>query len=278
MRFKLFVLLIQIILTQLWSHTLVCYAGSAGVNIGLVYSNSEYSNLLDEKDLLLPYRNAIEHSGGDVVVLTPKYSEKYLQEMLFKIQGLLIPGGDDIDPKLYHEKRNNKGEPIDSDFDLFEKKIVEFALSKKLPILGICRGEQLINVLFGGSLYQDIPSQYELGRTTARTTNKVVHRKKVKDTYFHPRHEVQIEKESTLYTLFNQSIINTNSYHHQGVKDLAPGFKVVARTEDDFVEAIEVKDNKNIMGVQFHPELLRVENPAFNKLFEWLVDKAKRVQ
>jgi putative glutamine amidotransferase len=242
------------------------------IPIGLIYSSPELSRLREGDDGLSYYRKALELAGGSVVVLSPALDKAELDLRLSEIAGLLLPGGIDVDPKFFKQERHPAIGRVDTTLDEFEFSMVRYCMNKKLPILGVCRGEQVLAVYFGGTLYQDIPSQCA-GAMTHKYTDK-----KEKQCPFHP---ISIEKNSLLFDLFHGSSIVVNSSHHQAVKKLPEGFMISARSPDGIIEAIESEGIEReggalVLGVQFHPEWLRLEDPRFDTLFGWLVREAER--
>jgi len=228
------------------------------VKVGLFYNKDHYDQLMHGKDFLVNYTSAIEENGGQRIALSPRLTPDQTAAALGSIDRLLIPGGADIDPKFYGEKRRKKLEkPIDSRFDLYELEGIKSAKARGIPILGICRGFQLLNVEAGGTLYQDLPS--ELG---TNVTHRIYeHGQPVRCAHF-----ITISNESMLYGLFMTNRLEVNSYHHQGVDALGRGFKVIGRTDDGLPEAIENREH-HILGVQFHPEKDRKTIPLFNNVF-----------
>lgn len=166
------------------------------------------------------------------ILLFPVISEKNLQKVCDICDGLIVTGSCiDIPPRYYNEEPiKNKIYDID-EFKL-DKKIINIFANNNKPILGICGGLQSINVCFGGSLYQNIDN-HNLNDST---------------------HEIEIEKNSFLYKTYNSSTLQVNSFHHQAIKSVAPGFNITAKSQDGIIEAIE-KDN--IIGVQWHPEKIK---------------------
>ncbi len=175
--------------------------------------------------------------GGHIPVIIPNApgSEKWLSE----VDLLLLIGGDDIDPARYGEEMLPECGDLEPERDAFEYRLLDEAVRLRKPVMGICRGEQMINVYFGGTLYQDLPSQFD-------TT--VCHRSSEGAS-----HCIHIEPDSRLHGLLGLDTLTVNSFHHQAVKDLAPGFRVSAFSADGTVEAIE-SETLPIAGVQFHPE------------------------
>ncbi len=145
--------------------------------------------------------------------------------------------------------------------------LIKMAVEKGLPLLGICRGEQLLNVVFGGTLYQDIPSQAK--------DSYVKHRQQAPSSY--GTHSISIEKGSILNKVLGTERAVVNSFHHQAVKDPAPGFKVIARAADGIIEGIQM--NEKVFGLQFHPEgFVANGDDTFLPIFQYFVEKANEYQ
>lgn len=194
------------------------------------------------------YIDMICQAGGIPIVLpsAERLIEEDLGELLSKIDGLLLTGGPDVDPILYGEEPHPSLGRVDPLRDAFEMALTKEALSKGMPILGICRGLQVLNVVVGGSLHQDIPS---LG-----LPNAVKHIQG--SPRWNPSHSVILEEGSRLKTILGDRRILVNSFHHQAVKSVAPGFRVSARARDAIIEAIEKADHPFTIGLQWHPEAL----------------------
>jgi len=239
------------------------------VPIGLIYSRTQCASLREGKDPLLQYRQALELAGGSVVVLSPDYDRQFLELQMKQIGGLLLPGGIDVDPRFHNEKRHEKLRQVDTEFDKFEFSMLKYATEKDIPILGICRGAQLMAVYYGGSLYQDIPSQ--IGKES-ENLHQVSDGKGNRPTW----HPAVIEQDSMLFSLIRRASLIINSSHHQAVKKVPPGFKVTCRANDGVVECIESENGRFIMGVQFHPERMRMEDPTFDALFVRLVKEGRK--
>ena len=153
-----------------------------------------------------------------------------------KCDGLLLPGGGDIDPVYYGEEMNGSDEP-DRELDKAQRDILDAFVKAKKPILGICRGMQLINIYFGGSLHQDL------------VTRDIHTRKNDNDSI----HSVKSVEEGNLFEKFYGKTFNINSAHHQGTKKLGKGLKEVLRSEDGVCEAV-IHEELPIIATQFHPE------------------------
>ena len=198
------------------------------------------------------------------MIIPPLKDENDIRKTLNLIDGLLIPGGDDIDPKYFSEEPHPSVVLIDPEIMQFQMCFFDKALKKGIPVFGICAGLQIINIACGGNIYQDIPSQY---------SSPIKHKKDEKEKE-HPFHNVKIEKNTKLYNILQKGEISVNSTHHQALKDVAKGFIVTAKAEDGIIEAIESRKHRFVIGVQWHPEDLYKGNSLFLKLFERLVSES----
>jgi len=232
----------------------------AAPKVALVYTAAQTEELAEgKKDPLALYRGAIEENGGDVIAFYQGKDESASSHKLEEVDAVLIPGGIDVDPKYYAEPPHEKLEKVDIELDELEFALLRHADARNLPVLGICRGEQIMNVHYGGSLIQDIPSQHEAEIT-------VKHRYPKKSTA-RKEHLIRIVPGTRLHAIFQKDEMTVNTYHHQAVKRLGKGLIVSARAEDGIVEAIEREGERFVVGVQFHPEKVRDKHPEFNRLF-----------
>lgn len=199
------------------------------------------------------YTDAVARAGGIPVILPTVADSLLAVELVRKLDGIVFSGGPDLDPSYYGETVWNETVEVDTLRDCSDLLLMKVALASGKPILGICRGGQLLNVVLGGSLYQDIPTQVD---------TLVVHGGGA-------RHRIGVEKESVLYRLFGQDSLTVNSYHHQGVKREAPGIRVTARADDGLVEAYEYDDR--LVAVQFHPEAMVRGDASWLALFRHFV-------
>ncbi len=174
------------------------------------------------------------------------------------LDGLIIGGGDDIDPEHYGGEASERDE-FDPERDQLEIEWIHWALEHDVPILGICRGSQLINVVLGGSLHADISTLREL------TYNR---------PGLLPTKQVFVDRDSSLFALCGKPKLRVNSLHHQAVKDVGKGLRVAGRDLDSFIQSIESNEDKPIRGVQWHPEYLFYLPNQF-KLFRWLVNSSR---
>ena len=217
----------------------------------------------------LTYINSIKIAGGVPLVIPMTTDEDQINAILEAIDGLVMTGGEDIDPlKYFGEEPNRHLGTIVPERDAFDVKLIRMAVAKGIPVLGICRGEQIMNVAFGGTLYQDIPSQAK--------DSYVKHNQKAPRNY--ATHSIDIEPNSLLYNqLGGVKKISVNSFHHQAVRDVAPGFRVTAYSKDGIVEAIEKEGTDCVWGVQFHPEgFVSSGDTDFLGIFKHLIDCANR--
>jgi putative glutamine amidotransferase len=202
-------------------------------------------------DYYIPYRRAVEAVGAEPVDLPPGTAT------LPDIDGLLLPGGWDVDPALYGEEPDPKLGQVDRELDETELNLFSQAHDHGLPVMGICRGQQVINVAMGGSLRQHLDGhevrQYGRG---------------------HLAHAIEIDPQSELGRAADNDRIRVNSLHHQAIDKLAPGLVQTASGEDGTVEAVETEDGL-IVAVQCHPEELTADLPWARRLFERFVERAR---
>ncbi|GLV48830.1 hypothetical protein TJA_19330 [Thermus sp. LT1-2-5] len=193
--------------------------------------------------VLEPYLKALAHHGLAYVLLPPQPPEA-LEPILPHLDGLLLPGGGDVDPGHYGERPHPKLGEVSPERDAHELFLARYAAEKGLPTLGVCRGVQVMNVALGGSLYQDLPSQ---------GFAQVDHYQKSPPPTL--AHDLRQVAESPLSNLFPERF-PVNSYHHQGIKALGRGLKPIAMAPDGLVEAVALTGHPLFLGVQWHPELL----------------------
>lgn len=232
--------------------------------IGVIYAAPHFERLTQRnEDPLAPYRAALEAEGAVVLVIGQGMSEALVDEKLERMDGLLLPGGIDVEPSRYNEPPHPKLEKTDAALDALEWRALDHARAHSLPVLGICRGHQVINVYYGGSLIQDIPAQHE-------SETVVVHRNGIRT------HDITLVEGALLRELLGADRYEVNTYHHQAVKDLAPGFRLSARTDDGIVEAIESTGEVFILGVQFHPEKMLEEKPELRAIFARFIQEVQK--
>ncbi|MER3444024.1 MAG: peptidase C26 [Chloroflexota bacterium] len=205
--------------------------------------------------LLEPYVKALEAQGAAVAVIPPQ-AQPRLPEIARRLDGILLPGGVDVDPVHFGEEPIPEMGEVSLERDALELALARHAAEHGLPLLGICRGIQVVNVALGGSLYQDLPAQ---------GFKAVQHYQKSESGVL--GHSVEQTAPSPLQSLFPQRF-RVNSYHHQALKDLAPGLRGVAVAPDGVVEAVVLEGHPFCLGVQWHPELLPEQWSIFRAFVE----------
>ncbi len=209
---------------------------------------------------------AIAAAGGLPVYVPPGLDDETLRELYERLDGLLLPGGPDVRPSVYGQPQHPMTLVIDDPRDALELTLARWAAEDDLPVLGICRGHQVLNVALGGTLVQDIPSQVE-------TTLK--HDQPDGLPRANRLHTVEIAEDSHLASILSETRLSVNSLHHQSVAEVAPAVKVTATAPDGVVEALEVPGKPFMLSVQWHPEDLYAEDPAMARLFEAFVSAAR---
>lgn len=210
------------------------------------------------------YVNAVLQAGGTPLILPPNREEDVVEKMLDVVDALLFTGGGDFTADVLGEALHPSVSGLNPERDAFEMPLIKKALQRQLPILGICRGEQLINIAMGGSLYQDIPSQ---------TVNPLPHSQQIsRDSC---SHQVLLQEGTLLSHLLGEERQAVNSFHHQAIKSIGKGLRIAAIGTDGIIEAVESDEGKPIIGVQWHPECLTESRPVMKKLFEWLTKEAQ---
>ena len=225
----------------------------------------------EEKDsiwMVPGYMEGIRSAGGLPVILPLKADEEMTAQACGLCDGFLFTGGHDVDPAMYGVEKEPYCGPANNDRDVLEKAVFAYALEKDLPVFGICRGIQLINVLCGGTLYQDIPAEYQAeGRAEHHMS----------PPYDVPCHRVEILPDTPLSRLLGKSELAVNSYHHQAVKKLAPVLRSMAVSEDGLTEALYMPGKRFIQAVQWHPEFSYRKDEDARKLFGSFVEACRAV-
>jgi putative glutamine amidotransferase len=212
------------------------------------------------------YIHAVEVAGGLPLLIPLSRDSSVLEDYFGTLDGLLLPGGMDVDPVHYGEEPHRLLEEVDPVRDETELYLARRALQADMPVLGVCRGEQLLNVAAGGSLFQDVAAQ---------SPQEVIrHFQDFAQEW--PSHSVEIKPDTLLASIIPERKLRVNSYHHQAVRRVAAGFRVAATAPDGVVEAVESTKHAFALGVQWHPELL-VDDLDFNlALFRRHVEEAAR--
>jgi len=215
------------------------------------------------------YRQAVLHVGGEVRILDPSMSVK---DALAGVDGLMLTGGDDVAASRYGEQPHPTLVEAEAGRDEFELALIKNARAHHMPVLAICRGIQVLNVAFGGTLVQDIPS--EVSGALPHSLDPPAHQP------YDLAHEIWIDEDSLLWKLMRERLSDidaceVNSRHHQAVKRVADGFKVSATAPDGIIEAIEDPAAAFCMGVQWHPENF-FRTGEFRPLFEGFLEAAAK--
>jgi len=237
-------------------HTVVVHVARIGIT----------SSPIVHQDLLLDsintsYVEAVVAAGGLPVVL-PVLDPSLAGAMLDGLDGLLLSGGGDISPARYGEEPVPEVYGVDERRDAFELALVEAALERNLPVLGVCRGHQVLNVALGGRLIQHVGLLSPVNHQERERYGEIIH-------------AVVLEPDSLVASVLEATEVGVNTLHHQAVAEPGRGLRVVARSaEDGLIEAVEHEDHRMI-GVQWHPELLRPRADQ-RRLFAWLVDQAEQ--
>jgi len=212
------------------------------------------------------YLGAIKAAGAIPVVLPLEASEEDLQQLVDTLDGFLFTGGPDVHPFLFGEETHINCGEVDVKRDSLEMALLPLVMKAKKPILGICRGIQSINIGLGGTIYQDIPSQFT-------REYPLVHRQPF--YYDIPSHKVSITPGTRMADICKEPVIQVNSMHHQAVKNLAVGCVACAVASDGLIEAMEMPDYPYLVAVQWHPEYLWPKNQAAANLFKSFVEACR---
>lgn len=209
---------------------------------------------------MLPgYLELIEENGGVPLILPLTDDKSTLFPFLSICDGFLFTGGHDIAPSLYNEDKLAACGPQSLIRDELEHFFMKEVIARDKPLLAICRGVQLLNILYGGTLYQDLPSEFE---------TSINHQ--MKAPYDQIQHEVELIDNSLLQQILKRDKLGVNSYHHQAIKDLGAGVEITAVSSDGLVEGIFLPKAKFVLGVQWHPEFFSastIENRALMDAF-----------
>jgi len=212
------------------------------------------------------YAEGVLRAGGVPVIVPYNLDEDSLRILFDRLDGLLLSGGGDIDPATYGEPAHPATNEIEADRDRVELALARWVIDTEKPFLAICRGIQVLNVALGGTLVQDIPSE---------VPDALEHsfERGIVERGYHA-HPVKIAADSRLAQVMQTEIAQTNSWHHQAIKQAASKLKVTAYAPDGVIEAVEVPGRRFAIGVQWHPEWMFEDQPEMLRLFEGLVTTA----
>ncbi len=221
---------------------------------------TSWSERRDDKDVVELNRafvDGVVRSGGTPYVLAIG-APTSVGDVLDVLDGVVLTGGIDVDPGRYGAPRHASVTEVDPDRDAFEIALVHTAISQELPVLGLCRGAQVLNVALGGTLHQHLPEHSDLAHEVRERTDETAH-------------DIDVEAGSLLGELAGgRRRIGVNTIHHQAADAVADGLRVTARAPDGVVEALE-DPRRRLLGVQWHPELMIGGDDVHLGLFEWLV-------
>lgn len=220
--------------------------------IGVTVGAATGSDGFDYARLRMTYVRAVEAAGGLPVLIPPLADPEVLHSVLQRIDGLLLPGGADVDPAHYGEPMQGAQDP-NAGLDRLELQAARWATDHDVPTLGICRGQQVINVALGGSLIQHMDGHAPQG------PRDILH------------HTFRVAPGSRLATILGSQELQVNSHHHQAVKRLGAGLEAVAWAGDETIEGIEAPGHRWFVAVQFHPEDLVEGHAASRRLFDAFV-------
>lgn len=212
---------------------------------------------------------AIERAGGLPVLIPSGLEAATLRRIYERVDGVLVPGGGDINPAQYGAAQHPKTAGIDNRRDAAESAVIRWAVEDDRPLFGICRGNQMINVALGGTLVQDVESE---------TGAAIRHNHHPGDIPLdHRAHTITIDPDSRLSGILGTRELAVNSLHHQAVDQVAPGMTVAAQGPDGVIEALEMPDKRFVLSVQWHPENL-IDDPTMLALFKAFVAAAETVR
>lgn len=215
------------------------------------------------------YVQAVEAAGGIPLIIALSEDDAVLDRLYGLCAGLLFAGGGDVDPRHFGEVPHPNLGVIEPLRDVVELKLLRRALAEQKPVLGICRGVQMLNVAMGGTLYQDIPAELPAAADHYASRNL--------PDRAHTAHAIALEPGSWLAERLGAEAIEVNTFHHQALKDIAPGLRVIARAPDGVVEAVEGTGAGFALGVQCHPEeLWDAGEPRWARMFQGFVAEARR--
>ena len=208
------------------------------------------------------YIDAVRRAGGVPLLIAP--GESRVEAILDVIDALVLSGGGDIDPSRYDGKRHDTNYSIDQERDTLELELARRVIDSRIPTLGICRGAQILNVVQGGKLIEHSPDEVGV---------KVLHRAPPREPV---THGVKLKTGSRLAKILGRDQFDATSWHHQALRGAAAGFDAVAHAPDGTIEAIEMPSHPWMIAVQWHPELSAASDPLQQKLFDALVEAARK--
>ena len=241
------------------------------MNKPLIGLTPSHDTQTDDISMRPTYVNAIKAAGGIPVVLPLDADQQDLRQLVRTLDGFLFTGGPDPHPFLFGEETHACCGNVSVKRDSLELALLPLVMKVQKPVLGICRGIQIINVGLGGTIYQDIPSQFQPNTDRADSSSflPIAHRQPFHYTV--PSHTVALVPDTRMAHICQRPIIQVNSMHHQAVKDLAPGCIIAGTAPGGLIEAMEMPSYPFLIGVQWHPEYLWEQDPAAANLFRQFI-------
>jgi len=233
--------------------------------IGITTRNGKDSDGHPLTALQHSYLNAIVQAGGVPIPIPSMLTEEDFFDLYSRLDGILFSGGGDVSIKYFNGSDHPRIGEVDNGRDTTEITLMRTAVNDGKPVLGICRGAQVMNIALGGTLYTHIPAQLKgaLDHDYPGDLRRVI------------VHPVNVDETSHSAEIFGETLLNVNSLHHQGLRDIAPGLRVAGHAPDGLVEVVEIPDHPYAVAVQWHPEWL-TDQPAMQRLFKSFVDAAEK--
>ena len=233
--------------------------------IGITANHGKNVHDLPTVYVLRAYVDAVQQAGGAPVVIPNSLINNGWEALYERLDGILFSGGGDIAVEHFHGADHPRVDEVDASRDAIEFSMLRAAAKDGKPFLGICRGAQVANVALGGTLYTHLADQLPNALDHAYPGNR-------RTTIVHP---VNVDEASRSAEIFGQTLLQVNSLHHQGLKDIAPGLNVTARAPDGLAEMVELSDHPYGIAVQWHPEWLTDQQPTRN-LFKSFIDSCAK--
>lgn len=212
------------------------------------------------------YLNCVQHVGGIPVPLPALDAKEYPKDVAERLDGLILTGGPDVNPYLYKQGSRIGLGKLSPQRDSFEMAVLKEMLAQDKPILGICRGAQLLNVFFGGTLYQDLKNE--------GVAAQIEHAGKATRVKYNYIHKVSFKEGSSFREIYDAQEVWVNSLHHQAVEKLGVDLVCDGHSEDGIIEAFHHKEYGFVLGVQWHPEMMAEVHSEHYGVFRALVNKA----
>lgn len=233
--------------------------------IGITTRNSKDADGHPTISIQHSYVNAVINAGGVAIPIPSILPDEDLRQLYSQLDGILFTGGGDVSLDHFSGSPHPRIDGVDDARDTTEISLMRSAVNDGKPLLGICRGAQVMNVALGGTLYTHIFDQLKGAIDHDYPGN-------LRRAIVHP---VNVDESSRSAEIFGETLLNVNSLHHQGLKDIAPGLKVVGHAPDGLVEVVEIPEHPYAVAVQWHPEWL-TDQPSMRRLFKTFVDASAK--